>query len=78
MRGGVDAEISDLDYGFGFVLRWDPAQIGADTGQQFVHAERLGHIVVRPGVERLHFLLLLIANRKNDDGHARNGADGSA
>ncbi len=40
--------------------------------QQFIHPERLGDVVVRPGVERLNFYLLFAPDGQHDDGQLRN------
>ena len=73
MRGGVNAEISNLDYCVClFAFRWNTAKIGAYPRQQFIHAEWLGDIVVGSGIERLNFLLLLVANRQHDDWNLGN------
>ena len=45
------------------------AERGAQAGQQLVHAERLGHVVVGPGVERRHLVALAVAHREHDDRH---------
>src|SRR5581483_7913172 len=43
------------------------AQSGAQPGEQFVHAERLGDVVVRAGVERGNLDPLGVAGREHDD-----------
>ena len=49
--------------------RGGPAHRGPQPGQQLVHAERLGQVVVGAGVERLDLVVLVLADRQDDDGH---------
>src|SRR5205085_4039010 len=51
------------------------AQRDAHPGKQLAHAERLGDVVVRAGVERLDLRLLLMARREHHDRHRRPLAD---
>src|SRR5215469_7614439 len=51
------------------------AQCGGDPGQQFLDAERLGHVVVGANVERGHLVPLPAAGRHHDDRHAGLLAD---
>ena len=41
----------------------------AQAGHQLPHAERLGHVVIGSGVERLDLVGLLTADRQDDDRH---------
>ena len=50
-----------------FGRRLVAAQRGADAGQQLVHAERLGDIVVGARVEGGHLVGLGVADRQHDD-----------
>ena len=52
-----------------------PADRGAEPGQQLVHAERLGDVVVRAGVQGGHLLDLLAPRRQHDDRRGRPAAD---
>ena len=47
------------------------AQRGANAGRQFLHAERLGDIIIGAQIERRHLAGLVVAAGKNDDGHGR-------
>src|SRR5215472_15296881 len=76
--GGVDAEVSDLDNGVSLGFARDAAKIGADSGKKFIHAEGLGHVVIGTSIKGFHFLLLLVADRENDDRDLRVGADRAA
>jgi hypothetical protein len=51
-----------------------PAQRGAYPGQQLVHAERLGDVVVGAGVEGVHLGLLGVPGRQHDDRGRRPAA----
>ena len=42
-----------------------------DAGQQLVHAERLGDIIVGTQAEALQNIVLLLLGRQDDDGHHR-------
>ena len=44
-------------------------QCGPQPGQQLVHAERLGHVVVGAGVEGLHLVHALVSGGQDDDRH---------
>ena len=46
------------------------AQGGAQPGEQLVHAERLGDVVVGAEIERLHLAGFVTATREHDDGNA--------
>src|SRR5215470_15746291 len=48
-------------------LRQAAAGCRAHPGQQLVHAERLGHVIVRAGVERLDLVVAVGAARQHDD-----------
>jgi len=75
VRGGVDAEVADLDHRVEFIVGGDAAEVGAHARQQFVHAEGLGDIVVGAGVEGFNFLPLLVAHRQNNNWNLRDGAN---
>ncbi len=66
LRAEIDGEVRRLDHGLLLGRRRAP-QRGAQTSQQLVHAERLGHVVVGPGVERRHLVVLGVAHRQHDD-----------
>ena len=67
----VEVERADDDRGRRRLVGLRPpvAQRGADPGLELGHAERLGHVVVRPAVEGGHFAVLVAAGRQDDDGH---------
>ena len=46
----------------------------AQPGEQLADAERLGNVVVGPGVERRDLVRLLAARREHDDRDRRPGA----
>ncbi len=50
------------------------AQRGAHPGQQLVHAERLGHVVVGAGIQSGHFLGLFGTGGQHDDRDGRPAA----
>src|SRR5438552_803767 len=54
-----------------------PAHRRPQPGEQLVHPEGLGDVVVGAGVERLYFGELGVAGRQHDDGHARPGPEGA-
>ena len=47
------------------------SKCGAHSREQFVHAEWLGHVVVRTRVERFDFGLILTFHRQHDDRYLR-------
>jgi hypothetical protein len=51
-----------------------PPHRGAQPGQQLVHAERLGHVIVRARIQRGHLLALLAPRRQHDDRGGRPAA----
>ncbi len=54
------------------------AQRRPNAGQELVHAERLGHVIVGAEIERLHLAGLVAAARQHHDRHALvAGADGA-
>ena len=73
--GQVDAQLAELDHGVGARAVDGPAQHRAHARQQLVDPERLGHVVVGSGVERLHLLALVADGRDEQDGDVRPGAD---
>ena len=44
-----------------------PAQGGPQPGKQFTHAERLGNIIVRTGVQSLDLVIFVFPHGENDD-----------
>ena len=52
-----------------------PAEGHPQPGQQLVHREGLGQIVIRPGVQRRHLVPVIGPGRYHDDGHIAPGAD---
>src|ERR1022692_832234 len=52
-----------------------PPDGGAQPGEQLVHPERLGDVVVRTRVEGGHLLALLAPGRQHDDGRGGPAAD---
>ena len=68
----VDAQIAELEHSL--VGTCAPAlrmsKRDAHARQQLVHAERLGQIVVRAGVERRDLVFLAAARGDHDDGDA--------
>ena len=50
-------------------------QRGAQTCEDLLHPERLGHVVVGPRVQRRHLVGLAVPDRKDDDGHRRERPD---
>ena len=56
---------------FAIVDRRRPPDGGAQPGQQLVHAERLGDVVVGAGVEGGHLVGLALADRQHDDRDVR-------
>ena len=53
----------------GLVRGGDPAERGAQAGEELVHAERLGDVVVGAGVERGDLVALGAAGGEDDDRH---------
>ena len=51
------------------------AQLSTNAGLKFLHVERLGDVVVGTRIERVNLHLILVADRKNDDGNLRNSAN---
>ena len=50
MCGGIDDKISYLNWSVGYALG-RAAQVGADSGQQFLTIEGLGYLVVGAGIQ---------------------------
>ena len=44
---------------------------GPDSGEKFVHTERLGDKIIGPQIERIHFRRLVAPAGQNDDRHRR-------
>src|ERR1700741_4024199 len=78
-RRNIDTEISDLDHcSLGFGRNRTPPKGCSHPGQQFVHVERLGDVIVSSSIERLHFDGLLAFYRENDDRNAGFSANCAA
>ena len=52
-----------------------PALGYPQAGQQFLHGERLGQIVICPGIQRLNLIRVLAAGANHNDRQIRPGAD---
>ena len=52
-------------------LRTAPAQHHTQARQQFPAAERLGQVIVRPGIQGSHLLVLPVPGRQNQNGNLR-------
>ncbi len=50
----------------------------ADAGDQFAGAERLGNVIVRAEVERLHFVFFLVAHGQHQDRQPRSKSANAA
>ena len=66
VRGRVDMKVARIDSGVGYALGGS-SQVGANACKQFLNAERLGDVVVGPGIERLHLGAFLIPDGENED-----------
>ena len=66
----VDRKIAGLQRlsNFFFGCR-DAAKIGPYPGQQLIHAEWLGYVIVGTGIKRCDFVPFLFPNGKHDDRH---------
>jgi hypothetical protein len=62
----------------GFRSQRRAAQPGTDARQQFLHAERLGHVIVGAGIQGADLVLFHIADRQDDDGQIPAGANRTA
>ena len=63
-RAGVEANLADLDGSiFGAGRSMDAAMRGADAGDEFAGAERLGDVVVGAQFERFDFLFFSCRGR---------------
>ena len=67
----VDPEVRRLDHGLLVGRRVGAAQGGPQPGQQLVHAEGLGQVVVGAEVEGGDLVGLGLPHRQHDDGHGR-------
>ena len=56
-------------------LFFHPAQGHPQTGQQLVHTERLGEVIVRPCIQGFHLVPVLAAGRNHQDGHLAPSPD---
>jgi hypothetical protein len=65
---GIEPQVADLER-FAGQRRSHPPQHRGDPGQQLARAERLGHIVVRAGVEAADAVVLGLARGQHDDRH---------
>ena len=68
---GIDLEIARFDWPEFRLFRARAAEIGADARQEFLHAERLGDVIVGARIQRLNLSPLLTAHREHDDGNLR-------
>jgi hypothetical protein len=64
----VNGERVGLDKGVRCVAGGGTSQRGADPGEQFIHPERLGDVVVGAGVECGDLLVLRVPCRQHEDG----------
>src|ERR1700678_58079 len=62
----IDGEISRHDRGRLFVCYWTSPQLRPNSCQEFVHAERLGDVIVSPRVQRFYLRTILPAHREHD------------
>jgi len=74
----VDAEIAGFDHLRRYFRLGGAPEIGPHTGKKFIHAERLGDVVVSTGVQRLDLLAFLVTHREDDDRYLRHGAHSAA
>ncbi len=70
VRHRVEPEVARLDRLAGQRGPHAP-QHGRDAGQQFARGERLGDIVVGPGLQAAHPVILALARGQHDDGDVR-------
>src|SRR5690348_8894231 len=68
-RGQVDDQVADPHLRL-LSVGGDPAADRPDPGQQFVHREGLGHVVVRARVQGLHLVRAIRAAGQHDDRRA--------
>src|SRR2546430_1464331 len=72
--GQVDGEV-DGGYDSGFLRGWGgAAQRGAHAGEEFVHAERFGDVVVGAGIQGVDLRGFGVPGGQDDDGGARPAA----
>ena len=64
-RGEVDDQAIELDTRL-VVGSLGPSQSGSQAGDELARRERLGHVVVRAGVQRAHLLLLGVDRAEHD------------
>ncbi len=69
---GVEAQRADLDVALG-MARGAP-HLGADAGQQLLHVEGLGHVVVGSRIHAGDLVAPAVAGGEDDDGHVALGA----
>src|SRR6266540_4207934 len=63
----IDLEFAESENGGADLLRLCPAELGPETGQDLLHPEWLGHVIVGPGVEGRDLVGLLVPDGKDDD-----------
>ena len=66
--GEVDLQRAVPEGRLGGLVRTRAAERRAGPGEQLLHGERLGHVVVGPGVERRDLVRLRLTDRKDDHG----------
>jgi hypothetical protein len=66
---GVELEVAGLDE-FAAPARLAALQVRVDAGDELLHPERLGHVVVRARLEAADLVLLGVLGRDHDDHHA--------
>src|SRR5439155_12373796 len=64
---GVDANVPDNERAAAPWHAGDPAQYGADARDELLWIERLGHVVVHAGLERLDLLHIFRARGQRED-----------
>src|SRR6266849_4427246 len=65
-RGEIHLHVATAEYGIG-TLRLAVSQRSAQPCQQLAGAERLGYVIIRPGVQSSYLICLAVANRQNKD-----------
>src|SRR6266567_2270252 len=67
VRVQIDAEIAILDHSSPNLFLRSTSQVRPDAREEFIYAKRFGHVIVRTGIECLHFSALLAFHREHDD-----------